>query len=222
MLPYYLVKLFTHEEHAAAFRGGEIYARKLRCFRKEESEGRGDQAEGTIGNLHLKDQKLTLTAITPEGRETIHITSEDIAAPVTMGSDAVLDLNVFCMVGLYGRSGSENTHQINLPERCFREFGSYAVVILGDHVKQFIKRVQVAAKGEGYQVSYNRVTYYDPPTFDGLIPEDRALFSKPKKFDYQQEFRLAFDTTKPGTLKLNVGNLSDISRAAKVVLNPVG
>ena len=138
---------------------------------------------------------------------------------MTMGSDAILDLNVFCMGGLYGRSGSENTHQINLPERCFREFGRYAVVILGDHVKQFIKRVQVAAKREGYQVSCNRVTYYDPTTFDGLIPEDRAPFSKPKKFEYQQEFRLAFDTKKPGTLKLNVEDLSDISGATKVVLN---
>ena len=219
MLPYYLIKLFTHEEHAAAFRGGEIYARKLRCFRKEESEGRGDQAEGTIVNLHLKDQKLTLTAITPEGRETIDITGEDIAAPVTMGSDAILDLNVFCMVGLYKRAGSENTHQIDLPERCFREFGNYAVVIFGDHVKQFINRVQVAAKREGYQVSCNRVTYYDPTSFDGLIPEDRAPFSKPKKFEYQQEFRLVFDTKKPGTLKLNVGGLSDISGTTKVVLN---
>ncbi len=95
-----------------------------------------------------------------------------------MGSDAILDLHVFCMVGLYGSSGSENTHQINLPERCFREFGKYAVVILGDHVKEFINRVQVAAKREGYQVSCNRVTYYDPTSFDGLIPEDRAPFSK--------------------------------------------
>ena len=219
MLPYYLVKLFTHEEHAEAFRGGEIYARRLRCFRKEEAEGRGDKAEGTILNLHLEDWKLTLTAKTQEGRETIDITGEDLSAPVTMGSDAVLGLNVFCMVGFYKRSGSENAHQINLPERCFREFGNYAVVILGDHVKRFVNRVQVAAKGEGYQVSCNRVTYYDPTSFDGLIPADRALFSKSKKFEYQQEFRLVFDTQKPGTLKLNVGGLSDISGATKVVLN---
>ena len=62
------------------------------------------------------------------------------------------------------------------------------------------------------------MTYYDPTSFDGLISGDRAPFSKPNKFEYQQAFRLVFDTKEPGALKLNVGDLSDISGATKVVL----
>ena len=132
-----------------------------------------------------------------------------------MSSNDVLELNVFCMFGVYGGSRElTERHAIELPKRCFHEFGQYAVVITD--VKQFLDRVQDAAKRKGYPSEFRPVKYYDPSTFHGHMTDIEAVFSKPQNFDYQKEFRIAFKTNQPGPLILNVGDLHDISVWARV------
>ena len=217
---YYIVKFFDQGEHAEAFLHGEIYARKLSVFRDYEMGDRGDPSEGTTAILQpRKGLQLTITAKSgPQSKdETVIVTEKDLAGPITMGSDYLLQLNVFCMFGIYGDSPEleimgKKQQRIELPERCFREFGSHVVVIKS--VRQFLDRVKKAADREGYQLWVQPVEYYDPSTFDGYMRGLQGAFRKPVDLAYQQELRIAFDTVDhPGPLTLNVGDLSDIGRA---------
>ena len=217
---YYIVKFFDQGEHAEAFLHGEVYARKLSFFRDYEMGDRGDPSEGTTAILQpRKGLHFTITVKSgPQSKdETVIVTEEDLAGPITMGSDYLLQLNVFCMFGIYGDSPELETigkrqQRIELPETCFREFGSHVVVIKS--VRQFLDRVKKAADREGYQLWVQPVEYYDPSTFDGYMRGLQGAFRKPVDLAYQQELRIAFDTVDhPGPLTLNVGDLSDIGRA---------
>ena len=211
--PFCLVKLFDQKKYAEAFGRGELHAKKLRAFRECEERGRGDQAEGTTAKfVPSKGTQHILTAKWPDGRsETATLTADDGFEEMTVASDAVLDLNVFCMIGVPREDVvfEGNACHLSVPNECFHEFGQYAVVIT--NVDQFLARVQHAARREGYQSEDRSVTYYDPSTFLGHISDRDAAFRKPKKFEYQKEFRIAFDAPPPGPLTLNVGGLHDIS-----------
>ncbi len=212
---YYLVKLFNQKEYAEAFRQGRVYAQKLSCFHKYE-EGRGDPSEGTVGLFQpMEGMKIEITATTgPHSGETVTLTEKDLAGPMTMGSNYLRQLNAFCMFGIYGGSPElekiRKDQRVEFPERWFREFGPYAVII--KDVRQFIERVERVAKREGYQSWFYPVEYYDPSIFHGHMKGVEGAFRKPVKFEYQRECRIVFDTSlHPGALTLDVRDLSDIS-----------
>ena len=179
-----------------------------------------------MGHLQLKEGaelKITATRMDTGEVETVVLTSEDLAEPVSLGSNLLLSFNVFCMFGIYGDSPELETirkdQRLMLPERCFREFGSHFVFI--NAVRQFLDRVKKAAGREGYGLRAQPVGYYDPSTFDGYMQGLEGAFRKPGKFAYQQEFRIAFDTVDhPGPLTLNVGDLSDIALMGQEALSP--
>ena len=214
---HHLVKIFDQEEHADAFLRGEIYAQKLQAFRDHEEKGRKDETAGTVQSFPPKGIRLTISPVKgPYAGETI-LTEKDLTSPVRWLDNDALNLNVFCMFGIYGGTPELEIlleHQrLDLPDRCAYEFGAHIAYI--ENVRQFLDRVQDAAKREGYPLSFRPVMYYDPSVLQQSL---HPVFSKPEDAAYQREFRLAFERKEPGPLKLNVGDLQDIVVKGEILL----
>ena len=214
---HHLVKIFDQEEYVDAFLRGEIYAQKLQAFLDHEEKGRRDEAAGTVQSYPPGKIRLTISPEKgPDAGKTI-ATEKDLVGPMRWFDRNALNLNVFCMFGIYEGTPELEIlleHQrLDLPDRCAYEFGAHIAYI--ENVRQFLDRVQDAAKREGYPLSFRPVMYYDPSALQRNL---HPVFSKPEDAAYQREFRIAFERKEPGPLKLNVGDLQDIVVKGEILL----
>ena len=148
---FFFVKVFSEKEHADAFINGDLFARRLYCFKKmEDRDGRGDEYEGAI--FHQREGlRIHLTATNQEtGKsDTIEFGGEELASPLILQPRWYDHLNVFCMyAGHSGKFESVNPDNIDefkaqlvMPEKC-REFGNFAVVVKDP--REFLERVKTA------------------------------------------------------------------------------
>lgn len=217
-----LVKVVSRQEYADSLLHGNLYAKRLSCFRKMESDGeRGDEFEGASV---LNRDGLTIR-LTPTVVDTGMVEQEVIIREFEHGRPPVMRLryfdhmNVFCMYatdrGFSGKIQDGRIHnyrrQIKLPQQ-YIKFGKYAVVIT--NTAEFLKRVENAVKGNKYNGFGGHVTYYDPEIGTTLDPLGiRTVFAKRKRYAYQKEFRIAIDTGTMGDepITLNVGEMKDIA-----------
>lgn len=200
-----LVKFFDYECYVEKFRRGTLLARKLSYFRELEEEGRGDRNEGTIAHHQADQVKVEIEGMELKG----------MVGQVKMSSNAILDLNVFCMSAIHDQDITYPIDPDVLHERIVRplgylNFGRFAVVVTD--VAGFIKRVSEAAKARGYGSAGNLVEYYDPTTFngwfDGLV---EPAYRKPKEFAAQREYRFVFRTDADGPIWLEFGDIRDVT-----------
>ena len=217
----FFAKIHEKEEHADAFIRGSLFANRLRYFKQiENRDGRGDKYEGAIVPK-LDGLCFTLTSTDIQTGEVTEITipEEDFAGPTIILPKWFDHINLFCMYS--GHSGgtekisADNLQclkkQLEIPEDCTK-LGRYAVLI--KNPKEFIRRVRFGAERENYRISWRFVRYYDPEV--GTVPSESnldSIFSKPRQYEYQKEFRFAIDT---GTLEsdpitLDIGDISDIA-----------
>ncbi|MGK0273042.1 MAG: hypothetical protein ACI88H_003719 [Cocleimonas sp.] len=208
------VKLFDNEDHAKAFVNGDLLMNTIRSFKEykdESGELRGDGYEGIValyqpselGNIQLGD---------------ITIPASELAAPIVMHGNHLLDHNVFCIYSLNSRgheSVSAETlldfkRTLELHESCFG-LGKYCVAIL--NASEFIERCHKAIEKENLNGNLGLVDYYDEHSFHGNMPEDKLGYQKRSFFSHQREYRVKIDTNreKPTPYFLNVGDLSDIA-----------
>ena len=212
---------FRSYNQAVRLLQGELYARRLSCFKKLESDSeRGDgyeaasvpQRDGLTINLTGTDLETGIT-------EGVTIQGFELGLPPLLKPKHFDHLNIFCMCAVHsGNSGQisegdiqEYRRQIKLPEQ-YIEFGRYAVVIV--NTTEFLKRVGDAGKRNGYGVRCDLVTYYDPEIGTTLAPLDvRTIFTKRKRYAYQKEFRIVINsgTTGDEAITLNIGEINDIA-----------
>ena len=77
---------------------------------------------------------------------------------------------------------------------------------------QFLKRVRQAAIPHGQQIRWQLVEYVDPKTHAGSM----GIFRKFTHFKYQSEFRIAMAPGTGSIFVLDIGDLSDITKAGKL------
>ena len=222
----FLAKVFEQEAHARAFMRGDIFANRVRHFKKlENGEHRGDKYEGAI-MPQIEGSIFTLKATNPETGEVlgeITITEDDLAAPMIIAPEWFDHINVFCMYaghnGTFQQVTTDNLpdfkKQLELPEDCTK-LGVHAVVILD--VEEFLRRVTAAAHHAGYGICRGLVKYYDPIVGTPPARSDiESIFTKRDQYAYQKEFRIALDTRTSGSnpVTLNIGSISDIALRLK-------
>ena len=219
---HFLLKIFAEKQHADKFLRGEMYANRLSWFKKiEDSDGRGDEYEGAV-MLQRDNLVIHLTASDGETGEFLSestITKDDLAAPPVMQSAVFDNLNLFCMYAGHSRDFQPKTDDplqelqkhIEMPEDCLH-LGRYAVGI--KDASEFLRRIQVAAKREGYSICRGLVEYYDPEVGTPLEPLTiKTAFRKRDKFAPQREYRFVIDTGTTGSdaITLNIGDITDIA-----------
>ena len=81
-------------------------------------------------------------------------------------------------------------------------------------MREFFRRIRVAAEQAGHGICGELVKYYDPdvgaPTTRSYL---ESVFHKRKEYEYQSEFRIAVDASmsEPTPLRLGIGDISDIA-----------
>lgn len=206
-----LIKITDNEDYANQLQQGIIHAKRLSWFRKKEY----DELDG-VGQI--KKKKETIFKL--DGKDVIQYLPD----PITIYSDEVSNLNVFCMTAVQPGSFSdeiitddnydEYINYLKIDERCREEFGEHVVAFMGDGITEFLKRVRRSADSKGYKLLMNLVEYFDPQKQLDINPFTMApVFYKRDQFKYQKEFRIVINTNTIGNdpLQLDIGNIEDIS-----------
>ncbi len=84
--------------------------------------------------------------------------------------------------------------------------------------REFLERVRVAVSKLRFNTWSGLVSYFDPEVgIERLEREIDVVFNKRDEFDYQREYRIAFDTgTKDcNPVTLNIGKIDDIAFAVR-------
>jgi hypothetical protein len=208
------VKLFDNKDHAQTFLSGKLFMNTIRSFKEYEDaagELRGDEYEGIVA-LYQPEKLGELTI----GEHTIP--ASDLAAPIVMHSNHLLNHNVFCIYSLNSRGHdkisaetlSDFKRTLELHESCFG-LGNYCVAILD--ASQFIKRCELAIKKLNVNGNLGLVDYFDEREFHGDMAIDKLGYQKRSMFSHQREYRVKIDLNRAesGPYFLDIGDLSDIA-----------
>lgn len=212
---YAFVKLFENKNNAEDFVNGKLCMNTIRSFKEykdESGELRGDVYEGIVA--FYQPEKLGEIKI---GEHSIPAT--DLAAPIGVHSNHLLDQNVFCIYSLNSQGHdtvssetlSDFKRTLELHESCFG-LGKFCVVIL--NAQKFIERCKSAIENLNINGNLGLVDYFDEHTFHGNMPKDMLGYQKRSLFARQREYRIKIDmnSPKPGRYFLEVGDLSDIAK----------
>ncbi|MGE5107917.1 MAG: hypothetical protein ACM3H8_10255 [Sphingobacteriales bacterium] len=117
--------------------------------------------------------------------------------------------NLFCM-SAFNISPELRSTEFKFHEN-FLSFGQFGLVIMNQEI--FLNRLIGKLKemgNEDIKTGYGFVNYIDLKNYSGK----KNLFQKDKKFAWQEEFRIFFNTNKcenNDSLKISIGNMEDIS-----------
>ena len=200
---------FQSEERLLSFRAGHLYAKRMSYYRRLEEET-GDNTVGDCfeGMLHVNEGEVRF----PETGETL--TLKDALVPTLNSDDCV-----FCM---FGFSCEKDEHHFSEEQKNeMQKFGDMALIITDE--REFVRRVEEAAKKKGFTAHYGAVRYYDPRNdYVNIILSImqgnwNVAFWKRKEYEYQQEVRFIFSPDgedfdkEVDHLMLEIGDISDIS-----------
>ena len=184
---FFLVKFFDNPDHADKFVHGQIFARKLSEFKKDEDgdeSGRMDRHEGTTDWLQPGNIRLTIN-----GRDI----SDDLAGPIQIQKNWLNHLNVFCLHAAHSGDldlaslSNDNIESLRqelmIDDRCL-SLGKYAAVVT--NVSEFINRMESSARAKGYRIGRGLVKYYDPATFHRSFRDVESVFWKQDQYSYQR------------------------------------
>lgn len=208
------VKLFEKKEHAESFIKGTLFMNTIRSFKEykdESGELRGDEYEGIVALYQPKQLSEIKFG-------EVSISASELAAPIVVHGNELLDCNVFCIYSLNSRgyaSVSSDTlsdfkRTLEIHESCFG-LGKYCVVIM--NASKFIERCTSAIKKNNFDGTLGLVDYFDEHNFHGNMPEEHLGFQKRSFYSHQREYRVKINTRRLESQPyyLDVGDLSDIA-----------
>lgn len=210
---YAFVKIFEEEQYARDFVAGNLYMNTLRYFkeyRDAAGELRGDPFEGVVAWL-----QPSMVNVEIGGRQ---LSSSDIAYPIAIHDNQLLNMNAFCIYSLNSRghdSISKETildfkRTLEVHESCYG-LGGHCVIIL--NAQEFINRASAAIKAENLSGSLSLVDYFNEHEHHGEFNTKKLGYHKRSFFSHQREYRVLVNTYQatPGPYTLHIGDLSDIA-----------
>ena len=226
--PEILMKIFKHQQHADAFRRGKLYANPLRYFQQLEGQnGQADPDEGS--SWSGEDGVLTLWSSSEPSNKVI-FGRDDLLKPI--GFQMLNHINVVCFHVWTPPDELSNKLLSNIdgeplpyqmPQRLQREFGDHLVAI--HNCPEFLDRLNRALlrqyiSGDFTRARQGKVQYQDhQPVFLSDPYSLEAAFYKGTRFQYQSEYRVAFERRDvprgghPDTL--DIGDKRDITVSLK-------
>lgn len=210
---YAFVKIFENEKHAQDFVAGKLFMNTLRYFkeyRDAAGELRGDPFEGVVAWLQPSMVKVEFG-----GRQ---LSSSDIAYPIAIHDDQLLDRNAFCIYSLNSRGHDSVSREtildfkrtLEIHESCYG-LGGYCVVIL--NAQEFINRASDAIRKSNLSGTLALVDYFNENEHHGEFNTQKHGYHKRSFFSHQREYRVLVNTYQDnsGPYILHIGDLSDIA-----------
>jgi len=195
---YALLKLSRAEHLRKLHDDGLLHLKSLRYFAELEDPERGDPFEGLdtiVQPRHVGE--LTISTNTVLG--SITVASRDLAGPVRVSLNRIMDCNVYCLFAVTGPVEGALVDRKNL------ELGDSFLLILNPH--EFRERVFAAAKAAGLNCQAAGVQYYDGENYSGTV----GPFRKRSLYAHQNEYRLVVWPGSDVPLQLIAGSLRDIT-----------
>ena len=184
-------------KYASEFLDGNIYFNTDEFFTKIDSNDlvRSDVHEGID-----ESRQVQSIAIANDLGEYIPIGG--IINPVTFRYGNKDKINILCMYG-YNNKVNTSFDTVNL------SFGDTSIIITD--AKAFISRLQVAANKLGKTLNHGPIEYVDKEKYDGAM----GPFKKFNSHKEQNEFRFVLSKSDGEPIKLNIGDIRDITMVSK-------
>lgn len=198
---------FGRKEHIEALqRKGHIYMNSLNCFRTLPEENLiGDKFEGIKYIKHLSDVIFTTKNLKRnfsfKSRGLVH------AFPTKK-----IEGNIYCLYGGHETLLEKNYNlekqygQLNIGDT----FGDTEYMALINNPREFINRIKQHFISAGLHFDYGPVQYIDIDNYEGELNQ----FSKRKRYEGQNEFRIFVENNIDRPLDFEIGSLSDICTIA--------
>ena len=173
-------KYFSKRKYAETFLDGKLFCQTAAFFRDYEDalaqQIIGDEYEGT--RLYRPANGLEINNLTPNQTGTLDMGMEC--------ATKAHEIYIFCM-----------SHSFT--DTLKKEFSAVACAEISDpraFISRWLKALPEEAKQEGKHVA-RRVGYYKPEDVPGNVwaLPDLIITTKLKRFEYQDEYRLAYTTT---------------------------
>jgi hypothetical protein len=187
-------------EHLEMLRAGLVYMNPLKYFPDLNDGGvRGDPLEGTdsiIQPQHVADFRIESGI---EGIGGITVNRADLTAPVRISRQRTSACNLYCLFAI--------TEAVDGPifSADHRQFGDSFVLFT--NTEEFLRRVGNAAQALNLSATGGFIEYVDKSIHSG----DMGRFRKDKEYAYQREFRIVVEPGSVDPIKLQVGDLNDIT-----------
>jgi hypothetical protein len=198
---------FGRKEHIEAFqKKGQIYMNSLSYFRQLPEENLiGDKYEGIRYLKPLRDTIFT----TQNLKKNLSFKSRGIfyAHPTDK-----IEGNIFCLYGgheaLLEKNfiDKKNYGELNVGDA----FSETEYLALINNPREFIKRLEIYFTSAGLEFDYRPVQYIDFDNYEGNLNQ----FSKRKRYENQNEFRIFVRGDIDRSLYFDIGDLSDICHIA--------
>ncbi len=231
-----LIKIFKEEDERFAdsfLENGEMYCQTLNAFKAIEDDNvRGDKYEGVTHWFQPEAVAITLSRTIDGSVFTHTIPSNDFAAPITISTTAYDHHNIFCMYAIsingfrksyesederkivVAEINKEIKEQIKIDSETSK-FGNHAIVIY--KVAEFIDKIKAYVDLNKIKLHHKLVNYFDENSHNGIFYDIDAIFHKTQTYDFQNEYRFAFDINSDGLSKvIKIGALKDLAIKTKL------
>ena len=208
MYRHFLIK-YSKPDHSQSFINlGEMYLQPLSFFRKEDHNDEvGDLNEGA--HIVKAFSNATFHRVLDSGEKELvgHMTGVRREF-----SHEYASLSVYCMYHLIIPAKDYINELDVIDDKLLREFGGSATVIY--NLEKFYDRLDTYLEEKSYCYERRLVEYIDVIKH----PEQLTPFQKDKKYEHQNELRLAIkNETEKAPLLLAIGNLNDIAFSVSLV-----
>lgn len=208
---YALVRVFEEKAHAESFIQGDLRFGKISAYKgyvDKNGEQRGDPFEGIVSWLQPHMVNIQYGDIS--------VPSEDIAAPIAIHCNDVLNKYALCSYAVHSGNTNAITQETLDDFRCSlliheKSFGLGSYCVLIRNVTEFQQRISNSFGGK-VNGGMSRVHYFDESDHFARLPEKFDGMHKRSSFSHQNEYRVIADfESGDDYLTINVGDLSDIA-----------
>ncbi len=200
-----LIKFGEKQHMERLISHGEVHLKHVGHFTKlEQDEQRGDINEGVTSMWPLDGATISMKDENGELKEVGTVTS----GTARERSQNLENANLYCLfyLELPINQTLNLSHQIS--ENSWSGFGDSAVIIYD--TPEFLNRLELSVKKEGYEISRKLIGYKDLSSHFGQLDP----FIKDLQYSHQQEFRVLLwklpPKDNPAAITLELGDLSDI------------
>ncbi|WP_157375943.1 hypothetical protein [Burkholderia ubonensis] len=206
---------------------GRCFAEPLGISKKSKMMRRGGHAYEGVTDWHQSDKVSLVLSYKDKDGVDRSFPLKDLAGPVIMQNSGYDRLNLYCMYAVkipdFEESYETEEDRVRAVEKInamlkmhstlndeMMVMGKFAVVIY--RVEDFISKIKLAAREQGYASWNGSIKYFDPDTFHGSFKEIESVFRKRDAYSYQNEYRFVFGSHEPeGAKVIQVGALDGIA-----------
>ena len=206
-----LIKFMNEQYVDSIINDGLLFMNNVKFFREYEDENpamRGDQHEGLAASYLPSDVVLTING---------HTITEAVGK-IDIRENHQDETNIYSMAIISDQNILDAGDEGLFLSEEYKGFGNKAVIISGNNITEFWRRIQIAIdnhpsiySNENEGIVGKKVTYVERKEHNSTL----SIFHKFNEYSWQYEWRLAMKQSNGiGAFPFYIGNIADIAIVA--------